>query len=201
MRQRIEQRRLPRICVSHQRHSAKRDRLPRPAPQRPLPAHRFDGTFDFSDALANSPPVGFEFLLARSARADSAAQSRKFALAPGEPWQQIIELRKFDLELSLAAVRMARENIEDQLRAVDDAAICAALDIAMLDRRKIAVQNNQARVQTFSFLLQFHQHATADQRGGVERVAHLQTAAHNFRSCTVHQFLEFNQRFASRGTA
>ena len=81
VRQRVEERRFPRVRVAHERDHAERHGLPRAPPRGALPAHRFDGLLDFRHAVANAPPVGFEFLLARSARADAAAQPRKFFAA------------------------------------------------------------------------------------------------------------------------
>ena len=84
MRERVEERGLSRVRVTHQRDHAQRHGLPRTAARGSLAANGFDRFFNFPHAIANPPPVGFEFLFARSARPDAAAQPRKLFAASGQ---------------------------------------------------------------------------------------------------------------------
>src|SRR5580704_2710100 len=115
MCERIEQRGFAGVRVSHERNHSQRNSLPRAAPRGSLPANGFNGLLDLADAVADAPPVGFEFLFARSACADSAAEPRKLFAASREPRQQIIQLRQLHLQLTFARPRVARKNIEDEL--------------------------------------------------------------------------------------
>ena len=91
---------------------------------------------DFADALANAAAVGFEFLFARAARSDSAGLPGKLFRASGKARQRVIQLREFDLQLPFAAARVARKNIQDQLRAVNHAAFGALFEVAQLRWRQ-----------------------------------------------------------------
>ncbi len=88
-----------------------------------------------------------EFLFTRSADADAPRATTRPTRAPaaafpsearhrsafaGQPGKHVVELREFDLQLSFAAARMTRKNIQDQLRAVDHAALCGLFDVALL---------------------------------------------------------------------
>src|SRR5580704_597210 len=115
----IEERGFSSVGVSDKCNHSQGNSLARTAPCGALPANRFDRLLDLADAVADASAVGFEFLFARAARPDAAAQPRKLFTTSGEPRQQIIQLREFHLELALARPRMARNNIEDELRAVD----------------------------------------------------------------------------------
>ncbi len=97
--------------------------------------------------MANAPvdlaAVGLELGFARSAGADSAAQLRHFHAPSGQSRQHIFELRQFHLQLAFTGSGMAREDIQNQLRPIDDAGVNNALDIALLRRRKIVIEENQ----------------------------------------------------------
>ena len=52
--------------------------------------------------------------------------------ASGQARQRVIQLSEFDLQLPFAASRMPRENIQNQLRAINHAAFGLFLDVALL---------------------------------------------------------------------
>src|ERR1700676_1264431 len=101
--------------------------------------NRFDGLLNFSHAVAYAPAVGLEFLFAGASRADTAAQTREFFASAGQPGKQIIQLREFHLKLAFTGARMARENVEDQLRAINHAAAHAFFKIAKLPGSQIVI--------------------------------------------------------------
>ena len=71
--------------------------------------------------MADPPAIGFELRFARAPRADAAAQPRQSACAdPDEPRHRVLQLRELDLQLAFARARAPREDVEDQLRAIDD---------------------------------------------------------------------------------
>ena len=58
-------------------------------------------------------------------RAAAAAEALEVLPLPAHPRQVVLELRELDLELALGADGVLGEDVEDQLRAVDDAASSA----------------------------------------------------------------------------
>src|SRR6266550_5000527 len=118
-RERLEQTRLPRVRVAHERGRRKiaasltligamlGDVL------QPLPECR--------DPAADHAAVGLELGFARSPEADTAADTREVGPHPGQARQQILELRQLDLQLRFVAARARREDVENDLGAVHHA--------------------------------------------------------------------------------
>ena len=80
----------------------------------------FQFLFEAGDAVPDPSSVDFEFRFAGSPKADTAADPGQGRIFSDQPRQDILELRQFDLELPVPAVRMLGEDVEDQLSAVDD---------------------------------------------------------------------------------
>jgi hypothetical protein len=83
------------------------------------------------DALPDLAAIGLELRLAGAPRADAAAEPRQRGPGADEARQQVLELRQLHLPLALARARPPREDVEDELRAIDDLALeplssCAA---------------------------------------------------------------------------
>ena len=110
--------------------------------------------------------------------------------------KQIIQLRQLHLQLAFAGARVHGENIQDQLRAVNHAGADALLHIAQLHGSEIVVHDHQRDVAQLGFGANFVELAAADERGGIERFAHLQHAAGNFRAGAFGQLVQFFQRIA-----
>ena len=98
------------------------------------------------DARADAPAIGFELGFAGSARADAAAEPRQRVAGADQPRQQVFQLRELDLQLALARPRAAREDVEDQLRAIDDLAADLLLDLPQLRRRQLVVEDDDVDV-------------------------------------------------------
>ena len=80
---------------------------------------------------------------ARTAGADAAAQARHRRAVAGQPRQQVVQLRQLHLQLAFARAGAAGEDIEDQLRAVEDLDIERLLQIALLGGRQFAVEDDR----------------------------------------------------------
>ena len=100
------------------------------------------------DPPVREPAVGLELRLAGPARADAAAHACRAAAArlplevlPHAPHarQVVLELRELDLELALGRDGVLREDVEDQLRPVDDAGRQGVLERALLRRLQLVV--------------------------------------------------------------
>ena len=85
-----------------------------------------------------------------TARADSAAQSREVGAGADQVRLAIAQLRELDLELAFAAARVAREDVEDEHRPVDDRQRNDLLEILALARTQIVEHQEQARAELAS---------------------------------------------------
>ena len=84
--------------------------------------------------LADDPAVGLELGLARTAQTDAAADTRQVGPHPGEPRQQVLELRQLDLQLRLVAARAGGEDVEDDLGPVHHPDLERPLEVGALRR-------------------------------------------------------------------
>ena len=151
-RQRVQKRRLADVRVPGERDHRRRRPLPlAPAhlpllrePRKPLPQE--------DDPPAGDPPVGLELRLARTARPDARAERAGAAAEPLEVLPHaaharkvVLELRELDLELALGGHSVLREDVEDQLRAVDDARLQRVLEQPLLRRLELVVDEQHLR--------------------------------------------------------
>src|SRR5260370_30429613 len=177
--QRIKQGGFARVRVAHEGDRPERNGVARLAPQRPLLADIITAGFDLSHAIANTAAVGLEFLFTGSTHADAprtaagspgatastfAAEARHRGSFSGQAGKHVIQLRQFDLQLAFTAPRMTGKNIKNQLSAVDYPAIRRFFNVALLHRRKIAVENDQRRFVRRGLSANFVQLAAANQR-------------------------------------
>ena len=85
------------------------------------------------DAAPRHPAVALELRLARAARADAAAEPLEVLPHAPHARQVVLELRELDLELALGADGVLGEDVEDQLRPVDDARLERVLEVRCCD--------------------------------------------------------------------
>ncbi len=108
----IEQCRLARIRIAHQRDGSQRNGIAGLTAERPLFAYLIDIGFNPAHALANPAAISFQFLFTRAADADTpraaacspcatstalAAQAGHRDAFPGQAGQQVIQLRQLHL--------------------------------------------------------------------------------------------------------
>ncbi len=93
---------------------------------------------------------------------------------------------------------MPRKNIENKLRAIDNPAFGVFLDVALLNGREIAIENNQWGVFGIGFGENFVEFAAADERGGIGFVAQLENGAGDRSARAAGELDQFDQRFAFR---
>ena len=109
-------------------------------------AHVFDLLFDVADAAVDFAAVGFKLGFAGSAGADAAAKLRHLNAAPGKARQHVMQLRELHLQLAFTGARVARKNIENELSAVDHAALHDSFDIALLRGGEIVIEEKKIGV-------------------------------------------------------
>src|SRR5271165_291391 len=116
--------------------------------------------------MANAPinfaAVGLQLGFTGTAGADTAAELRHLRASASQPGQQVFQLRELNLKLAFTGSCMAGEDVEDELRAVDDADFQSALKIALLRRRKLVVEDRQLAVSGCEGALQLLDLAATD---------------------------------------
>src|SRR6185503_11358628 len=60
---------------------------------------------------------------------------------------EVLELGELDLQLSLMGLRALGEYVQDEAHAVDDAAVQAALEVALLHGGELVVEDRDARAR------------------------------------------------------
>ena len=128
--ERVQERRLADVRVPGERNGRRSGAGSRLAARRAVRSQLAEPAPQLRDPAVREPAVGLELRLARAARADASADLRGPAAA-GEPLEVlphaaharevVLELRELHLELSLGRASVLREDVEDQLRPVDDA--------------------------------------------------------------------------------
>ncbi len=177
------------VGVADQSQGAERDSVAGFATDGALLADFVDGLFYFADAIANTTAIGFQLFFTRAANTDAArstagtARAAATALAaepghlgslPGETRKHVIELSEFDLKLTFAAASVAGKDVEDELGAIDDAALGDFFDVALLDGSEFAIEDDQGSVVGVGFGTNFVEFTAADKGGGVGGVTNLE---------------------------
>src|SRR6185437_15555910 len=103
---------------------------------------------DVVDAEIDLSAISLELRLAGASRTNAAAELRHSAASSGKAGKLVFELRKLHLQLPLARAGMASEDVEDQLRAVDNAARQLRRQVAKLRRREIVIEEDEIGVGT-----------------------------------------------------
>ena len=93
------------------------------------------------DAAPGHAAVALELRLARAAGADAAAEALEVLPHAAHPRQVVLELGELDLELALGADGVLGEDVEDQLRAVDDPRRERVLERPLLRRVELVVDD------------------------------------------------------------
>ena len=155
---------------------------------------RFKPVLKIFYSAADVAAVGLELCFTRSSRADSSAQARHTRALAAEPREQIFKLRQLDLQFALAASCACGEDIEYQLRAVNDAHIGYVLNISLLRRGQLAVENEQVNVVVGAEGLYLLEPARAYERRGIGSLAPLSHARFDLGSGSLCQLLELVER-------
>ena len=198
-RERVEQRGLSGVGVAHQGHHRRLAPRARLAPGQALAADVLDLATHRLDPLPDPAAVRLQLRLAGPAGSDPAAEPRQQHAAPRQPRQQVVELRQLDLEPALARARPAREDVEDQLRAVERLALDLLLQVALLGRRELLVEEHQLGLLQGAARLHLAHLAAADECRGVAPRPLLQLLADDARAGALRELVE--RGFAARAVA
>ena len=132
--------------------------------------------------VADEPPVGLELRFAGAARADAAGLPFEVLPHAGQARQRVLELRQLDLQPRFPRAGAAREDVEDQLGAVDHLALGRLLQVAHLCRREVVVEDDHLRLALLDEQHQFFELALADERCRVDGPAALHQRAGDDRA-------------------
>jgi hypothetical protein len=146
-RQGVEQRRLAGVRVAHQGDRRDRGLVSALAELGAAAADGVDLLRQDADAMPDPPPVGLELRFTGSERADAAARARQRVARPDQARHHVFELGELDLELALPRAGAPREDVENELRAVDDFPIERALEVPQLRGRQLVVEDHQVHAR------------------------------------------------------
>ncbi len=159
--ERVQERRLAGVRVPGERHGGRLGAPPLLPPDVALAAQLAQPLAEERDATARQTAVRLELRLARAARADPRAEAARAAAEALEvlphsphPREVVLELRELDLELSLGADGVLGEDVEDQLRAVDDPRLERVLERSLLRRAELVVDDEHLGARISVRLLQ-----------------------------------------------
>ena len=130
----VEQRGLARVGVADERDDRHAGAAAPVALLAPVGLHVRQLALDLHHATPDHAAVGLELRLARSPRADAAAQPLEVGPLPDQPRQQVRELRQLDLQLALRRARALGEDVEDERGAIDHLDAERLGEVALLDR-------------------------------------------------------------------
>ena len=99
------------------------------------------------DAVLGAAAADLQLRLARAAPADAAGEARERVVLLREARHRVLELRQLDLQLAVPALGALGEDVEDELRAVDDLEVGLLGDAAGLRGRELAVEDQHAGVE------------------------------------------------------
>ena len=137
--------------------------------------------------------VGLELRLAGAARSDTAAQALEVLPHPAHPRQVVLQLGQLDLELPLGRDGVLGEDVEDQLRSVDDARGQCVLERALLGRIELVVDDEHVCFELLEDLLELMELALADVRPRVGRDAVLDDVTARLDACGSRQLGQLGQ--------
>src|SRR5581483_2002945 len=112
----------------------------------PLRAHLLDLLVEVADPLADAPALALDLLLAGTAAGPHSPPppARLAVVRPraDQAGQQVMKARRLDLQPALVRPGVLGEDLEDHLRAVEDAHLQFALEVPLLARRQVLVADD-----------------------------------------------------------
>ena len=159
-----------------------------------MAAHFLQRVLELVDALAHPAAVDLELRLARSPAADAARQARHGRAFAEEARQQVFQLGQLDLELAFAGLGALGENVQDQLRAVDDLDLHLVGDRTDLARVQLLVEDDDRGPFLEGLDREVPQLAGPDEEAVVHLVAQLDDAADDLDPARARELLELGHR-------
>ena len=190
VRERVQERRLADVRVAGERDRRNLGAPPLLAADVALPPQLLEPALQERDALPREPAVRLELRLTGASRADAAAEPLEVLPHAAHARQVVLELRELDLELSLGGDGVLREDVEDQLGAVDDPRLELVLEQALLRRRELVVDDQHLGLGVPVRLLQLLELPLADVRAWIGMLAVLDEPRHGLDARGARELLE-----------
>lgn len=166
----VEQRRLARIGIADQRDDRPGRLLPPLAMQPARALDLFELATQLGHAVADHPAVGLDLRFAGATeKAEAAALALEMGPAAHQPSCLIIEMRQLDLQSSFGCRGALAENFEDEAGAVDHLDLEPLFQIALLDGREAAIDDQQFGLLILQAVRDDLDLSPAEQRGGPRR--------------------------------
>ena len=200
IRKRVEERRLAGVRVAGQRDRRCLGAPPLLAPDVALAAQLAQPLAEQRHTAARQAPVCLELRLAGAAGSDAAAEPLEVLPHPPHAWKVVLQLRELDLELSLGADGVLGEDVEDQLRAVDDPRLERVLEGPLLWRAELVVDDQHFRCGVAIRLLELLDLSLADVRARVGEPPVLDDPAHGLDLRRPCELLELGQLVGAVGS-
>ena len=188
--ERVEERRLAGVRVAGERDGRRLGAAALLAAHVALAAEALEPLLQERDPAAREAAVGLELRLAGAAGADAAAEPLEVLPHPAHPRQVVFELRELDLELALGADGVLGEDVEDELRPVDDARLELVLERALLRRAELVVDDEHLGLRVPVGLLELLELPLADERARVGARAVLDDLGDRIDACRARELLE-----------
>ena len=108
--------------------------------------HLADAFLDEGDAVADAAAVHLQLGFTGAAGADAAAKARQRQALAHNARQGVLQLRQLYLQLALVSAGTLGENVQNQGRSIQHAHAHSLLDIALLRRRELVVEDAQINI-------------------------------------------------------
>ena len=116
------------------------------APRNPPSSRRRLPRTEIRDSATDHASIRFELRLAWSSKTHAPANSRKVSPHSLQPGKQVLKLRQLDLHLGLAGTSASSEDVEDELRTIENTNTDQILQGFALRRCKLIVEDHEIRL-------------------------------------------------------
>jgi hypothetical protein len=192
--ERVEERAFAGVGIADKRDGGHGNRFASLALLTTDAADRFEVELELVNAALNAPAIGFELGFAGSTGADTAAELGHGFAAACESGQHVFELSELNLKLAFAGSSVAGEDVEDELRAVEDAARQSRLEVAQLCGREVVIEENKIGVGGGGDAGDLFHLAGTDKGGGIGLGPALQDFRGDGAAGTDQQLAKFSKR-------
>ena len=188
--ERVQERRLPDVGVPRER-DCRDTRAPALLPtRRALPSEPAKTLLQQGNPRPCEAAVRLELAFARAAGPNAAAEALEVVPHPPHPWKVVFELRQFDLELPLRAPSVLREDVEDQLGAVDDPRLQCIFERSLLCGAELVVDEEHLARRVREGLLELRQLSLAHEGSYVRACPMLDELPARRDTCGARQLLQ-----------
>ena len=145
------------------------------------------------DAVARAAAGDLQLGLAGSPPADATGEAGEGVVLLAEAREHVLELGELDLELAVAGLGALREDVEDELRAVDDLEVGDRRDGRHLRGREVAVEDEHVGVALEGAEHHLVELALAEHEARVDLIAHLGDLVDDDHTRGAGELAEFTQ--------